>query len=98
MHLKHHSLVVAVAVILSGCAAPAVRQAPLNEGAIVSLKQNVTTEAECVAKLGQPGKRETLADGQRMLCYYDPGARKPRFMAIFGKDGKLKSYAYIPRG
>lgn len=68
------------ALVMAGCAATGVK---VSEDQLAALKAGETTEAQIVAKLGQPTARTRLGDGTVMLQY------------VYA-ESKVRASTYIP--
>lgn len=64
---------------------------------VSQVKAGITTQKNVYELFGEPTYRGTKPDGETWWAYYYPGSGEGASLSIdFNKDGRVKSYNYIP--
>lgn len=64
---------------------------------VSQVKISSTTQKDVYELFGEPTYRGTKPDGETWWAYYYPGSGEGASLSIdFDKDGRVKSYNYIP--
>lgn len=88
---------VAVMALFIGCSTAGNIKNIQDRDQVSQVRIGVTTQKDVYELFGEPTYRGTKPDGESWWAYYYPGSGEGASLSVdFDKDGRVKSYNYVP--